>query len=137
MGVSENPHKVANIVAGQADELAELYLPRLQAWPHTAAVGASTDQWEVRAKNWATRAWGHSWMAGVEGRNFSKPRARRRRWSCCRRCRPAWRRAWPNVPAVRRTTRCSVLRKTLPRPRPPSVPVQGRPARRFAGPTTS
>jgi len=47
MGVGENPHKVANIVAGQHDELVELYVPRLSALPHVAAVAAASEgRWQ-------------------------------------------------------------------------------------------
>jgi hypothetical protein len=54
MGLSENPHKVANIVAGQADELAAMYVPRLQAWPHATALPGDT--WEVQARVLGARA---------------------------------------------------------------------------------
>ena len=47
MALSENPHKVANIVAGQFAELAELYVPRLGAMRDVQAVGPP-DQWQVR-----------------------------------------------------------------------------------------
>jgi len=47
MGVGENPHKVANIVAGQHDELVELYVPRLSALPHVAALAAASEgRWQ-------------------------------------------------------------------------------------------